>query len=122
MSCVMAKSEFEKALEKTQEIKITVKGRKSGKSITLPIWFVHEPGKLQLLPVRGSKTNWYRNLRKHSSIQVQAENSKHSGKAHLIEDKTRTKEIADKFGKKHGAGDLKRYYSVFDVSVEVPLV
>jgi deazaflavin-dependent oxidoreductase (nitroreductase family) len=118
----MAKSEFEKALEKTQEIKITVKGRKSGKSITLPIWFVHEPGKLQLLPVTGSRTNWYRNLRKHSNIQVQAENSKYDGKARLIEDKKKTKEIANKFGKKHGAGDLKKYYSVFDVSVEVPIV
>jgi len=118
----MAKLEFEKALEKTREISITVKGRKSGKSITLPIWFVHEPGKLQLLPVQGSKTNWYRNLRKHSSIEVQAEKLKSSGKARLIEDKKGTKEIADKFGKKYGAGDLKKYYSVFDVSVEVQIV
>src|SRR2546428_2792927 len=118
----MAKLEFKKALEKTRETSITVKGRKSGKSITLPIWFVHEPGKLQLLPVQGSKTNWYRNLRKHSSIEVQAANSKSSGKARLVEDKAKTKAVADKFGKKYGAGDLKKYYSVFDVSVEVQLV
>src|SRR3989442_12915222 len=118
----MAKLEFEKALEKTREISITVKARKSGKSITLAIWFVHEPGKLQLLPVQGSKTNWYRNLRKHSSIEVQAEKLKSSGKARLVEDKAKTKAVADKFGKKYGASDLKRYYSVFDVSVEVPLV
>lgn len=118
----MAKSEFENALDKTREISITVKGRKSGKNITLPIWFVHEPGKLQLLPVQGSKTNWYRNLRKHSTIQVQAESTKSAGKARLVEDKVKTKEVAAKFGKKYGAGDLKKYYSTFDVCVEVPLV
>ena len=118
----MAKSEFENALDKIREISITVKGRKSGKSITLPIWFVHEPGKLQLLPVQGSNTNWYRNLRKHSSIQVQAGNSKSSGNARLVQDKAKIRAVADKFGKKYGAGDLKKYYSVFDVCVEVPLV
>src|SRR2546427_9691488 len=102
----MAKLEFEKALEKTREISITVRGRKSGKSITLPIWFVHEPGKLQLLAGEGSKTNWYGNLRKHSSIEVQAEKLKSIGKARLIEDKKGTKEIADKCGKKYVGDDV----------------
>src|SRR5437879_3560720 len=103
----MAKLEFEKALDKTREISITVRGRKSGKSITLPIWFVHEPGKLQLLPVQGSKTNWYRNLRKHSSIEVQAEKLKSTGKARLIEDKKGTKEIADKFRSEEHTSELQ---------------
>jgi len=40
----------------------------------------------------------------------------------LVEDKAKIRAVADKFGKKYGAGDLKKYYSVFDVCVEVPIV
>ncbi len=118
----MANPQFEQALDKTNEINITVTGRKSGKSITLPIWFVHEPGKLRLLPVRGTKTNWCRNLRKNPMIQVQAGGSKISGKARLIDDKAKIKEAADRFSAKYGVGDFKRYYPILDVTVEVPVV
>jgi hypothetical protein len=46
-------------LARYQEIHITVTGRKSGRSITVPIWFVFEDGTLYLLPVKGSETQWY---------------------------------------------------------------
>jgi len=117
----MPNAEFEKALDKTREINITVTGRKSGKSITLPIWFVHEPGRLKLLPVRGTHTNWLRNLRKNPSIQVEAGSSKISQKARLIGDKAKIGEVAQRFSAKYGAGDFKRYYPIVDVTVEVPI-
>ncbi len=117
----MPNPQFEKALDKTREIDITVIGRKSGKSITLPIWFVHETGKLKLLPVRGAHTNWLRNLRKNPTIQVQAGSSRISQKARLIEDKTKVGEVAQRFSEKYGAGDFKRYYPIIDVTIEVPI-
>jgi len=117
----MPNPQFEKALDKTQEINITVTGRKSGKNITLPIWFVYEPGKLKLLPVRGTQTNWLRNLRKNPTIQVQAGSSRISQKARLIEDKARVGEVAQKFSAKYGAGDFKRYYPIVDITIEVPI-
>ena len=53
-----------------RQIKITVIGRKSGKTISIPVWFVLEGENLYLLPVRGSDTRWYRNVLKNPSIPV----------------------------------------------------
>ena len=38
----MSKSEFKDALDRTSEIELTVRGRKSGQDISRPVWFVHE--------------------------------------------------------------------------------
>jgi hypothetical protein len=43
-----------------RQIKLSVIGRKSGKTISNPVWFVLEGDKLYLLPVRGSDTQWYK--------------------------------------------------------------
>jgi hypothetical protein len=43
-------------LSRDRKITITVTGRKSGRTISLPIWFVWDDGKLYLLPVKGSDT------------------------------------------------------------------
>ena len=55
----MSNSEFKDALDRTSEIELTVRGRKSGQDISRPVWFVHENNTLYLLPVQGSETNWY---------------------------------------------------------------
>jgi hypothetical protein len=39
-------------LSRSREIIITVTGRKSGRAISIPVWFVWKAGKLYLLPVR----------------------------------------------------------------------
>jgi hypothetical protein len=49
-------------LSRDREIKITVTGRKSGRTISLPLWFVWDDEKLYLLPVKGSDTQWYKNV------------------------------------------------------------
>jgi hypothetical protein len=48
-------------LSRLNEITITVTGRKSGRPISIPVWFVLEDAKLYLLPVSGSDTEWYKN-------------------------------------------------------------
>jgi len=53
---------LEGRLSRDREITITVTGRKSGRTISLPIWFVWDDGKLYLLPVKGSDTQWYKNV------------------------------------------------------------
>ena len=60
----MAEDKFDRGLKKRQQISITVVGRRSGRTITLPVWFVSTDDGLLLLPVYGSQTQWYRNLRK----------------------------------------------------------
>ena len=52
-------------LSRSSEINITVTGRKSGRTVSLPIWFVWDDGMLYLLPVKGSDTEWYKNVLKN---------------------------------------------------------
>jgi len=58
------KDSLKDSLSRYREIKITVTGRKSGRAISNPVWFVLEDGKLYLLPVQGSDTQWYKNVLK----------------------------------------------------------
>jgi hypothetical protein len=44
-----------------------------------------------------------------------------SGKAKIITDANKAKEIVDKFKLKYGNLDIKKYYTKFDVGVEFPI-
>jgi hypothetical protein len=59
-------------LARYRQIKLSVIGRKSGKTISIPVWFVLEGEKLYLLPVQGSDTQWYKNVLQNSSIRIDA--------------------------------------------------
>ena len=104
-------------LSKASEINITVTGRKSGRSITLPIWFVWEDGKLYLLPVKGSDTQWYKNVLKNPAMRIEARGAAAEIKPVLVTDAIQVRSIVDKFRARYGAGDVKKYYSKFDVGV-----
>jgi len=53
-----SKQRSERTPARYRQIKITVIGRKSRKTISIPVWFVLEGEKLSLLPVSGSDTQW----------------------------------------------------------------
>ena len=117
----MDSSEIQKALDSSVELQITVTGRKSGRERSTPIWFVREGKNLFLLPASGSKNQWYKNGLKSRRIKIS------SGKMSLdlavkpISESKRVADVADKFRKKHGAADVKRYYARFDAAVELSL-
>jgi len=108
-------------LSRYREIKLSVTGRKSGKTITNPVWFVAEGEKLYLLPVHGSDTQWYQNVLKNPQIRIDARGAEVELKAEPITKSDAVKSIVEKFREKYGAGDVKKYYSKFDVAVEVAL-
>ncbi len=105
-------------LSRVSEITITVTGRKSGRVISLPIWFVFDEGKLYLFPVKGSDTQWYKNVLKNPAIQINVSGAKAEGKAAPITDANGVKSVVEKFRAKY-AGDVKKYYSKFDTAVLV---
>jgi deazaflavin-dependent oxidoreductase (nitroreductase family) len=115
----MVDAEFLKALKSSSELQITVTGRKTGRKISLPVWFIQENGTLWLLPVYGSDTNWYRNVAKEPTMQISIGGKKLTVKAKPVTDSLRINEVADKFKAKHGAGEVKKYYSKFDACVEL---
>jgi len=108
-------------LSRTNEIKITVTGRKSGRAITNPVWFALEGDKLDLLPVQGSDTQWYKNVLKNPMIRIEAGGAKAEVQAVPITDPKQVKSVVEKFRAKHGAGEVKKYYSKFDVAVVAQL-
>jgi deazaflavin-dependent oxidoreductase (nitroreductase family) len=111
---------FQDRLSRYREIKLTVIGRKSGKAITNPVWFVAENEKLYLLPVRGSDTQWYQNVLKNPNIHVDARGVARL-RAKPITQADAVRSVVDKFREKYGAADVKKYYSKFDVAVVAPL-
>ncbi len=108
-------------LSQSQEITITVTGRKSGRKISNPAWFALEGDTLYLLPVQGSDTQWYKNLLKNPSIKIEAGAVNGDFQAAPITDPKQVSSIVEKFRAKYGAGDVKKYYSKFDVAVRIQL-
>src|SRR5437879_3750764 len=104
-------------LSRSREVKISVTGRKSGRLISVPVWFVLEGDKLYLLPVQGSDTQWYKNVLKNPSIRIDARDAEAKLQAVPITDATGVSSVVNKFRDKYGASDVKKYYSKFDVAV-----
>jgi len=121
MQVPSSKETLKDRLARYRQIKLSVTGRKSGKMISMPVWFVLEREKLYLLPVRGSDTQWYRNVLKNPSIRIDARGVEAELRATPITDAKALKSVIEKFRQKYGAKDVKKYYSKFDVAILVKL-
>jgi deazaflavin-dependent oxidoreductase (nitroreductase family) len=104
-------------LSRYREINISVTGRKSGRTIAIPVWFVLEDDQLYLLPVQGSETQWYKNVLKNSSIRIDARGAEAEVKVVLVTDAAQVSSVVEKFRAKYGTNDVKKYYAKFDVAV-----
>jgi deazaflavin-dependent oxidoreductase (nitroreductase family) len=104
-------------LSRYREIKLSVTGRNSGRTISIPVWFVLDGDKLYLLPVQGSHTQWYKNVLKNPSIRIDARGPETKLQAVPITDAKAVASVVEKFREKYGASDVKKYYSKFDVAV-----
>jgi deazaflavin-dependent oxidoreductase (nitroreductase family) len=114
-----SKESIRDRLSRYREIKLSVMGRKSGRTISIPVWFVLEGDKLYLLPVQGSDTQWYQNVLKNPHIRVDAQGVEEKFRAIPVTDAKAVKSVIEKFQEKYGAKDVKKYYSKLDVAVLV---
>jgi deazaflavin-dependent oxidoreductase (nitroreductase family) len=115
------KNELKDRLSRYREINLSVIGRKSGTTITNPVWFVAEGDTLYLLPVYGSDTQWYQNALKNPQVRIGARGSEAQLTVKPIIRADAVKSVISKFREKYGARDVKKYYSKFDVAVEAAL-
>jgi len=106
-------------LARYREINISVTGRKSGRTISNPVWFVLDEDKLYLLPVKGSETQWYKNILKNPKMRIDARGEGSEFNAVPLTDAKQVSSVVEKFRDKYGAGDVKKYYAKFDVAVLV---
>jgi deazaflavin-dependent oxidoreductase (nitroreductase family) len=116
-----SKESLKDRLARYREIKISVIGRKSGRKISIPVWFVLDGEKLHLLPVAGSESQWYKNVRKNPSITIDARGVEAEFQAVPLTGAKAVQSVVEKFREKYGAGDVKKYYSSFDAAVLVKL-
>jgi hypothetical protein len=109
-------------LDRAREIELTVKGRKSGNEVSRPVWFVLEGKTLYLLPVNGSDTNWYKNMLVNPVLKLSLNGiDALSTKGRAVTDENQVADIVKKFKSRYSEGEVRKYYTKFDVAVEVPL-
>jgi len=119
----LSAKDFAAALKGKTEIEITAKGRRTGKTYSTPVWFIHEGNKIYLLPVSGSDTNWYRNILKDPSMTLTVGGKALKVKVKPITEPDRVKKVIGLFaGKYGGMSEIKRWYSKLDVAVEISLL
>jgi len=116
---IMTDPEFQKKLALVREMEITVTGRKSRRSISTTVWFVHEGQKLYLAPVKGTESNWYKNVLAEPTMQISTGGRKVTVKANPISDPWKVAEVVEKLRSKYGAGEVKRYHSKLDAALEI---
>jgi deazaflavin-dependent oxidoreductase (nitroreductase family) len=117
----MANEQFIKALQSSQEVELTVTGRKSVREITNPVWLVQEGDRLYLMPVNGSDSDWFKNILKEPTIRLAAGGTQIIARAKPITDPAGAGQVVDKFRAKYGDDNVDRYYPKRNVAVEVPL-
>jgi len=117
----MKESDLKERLRRYRQITLNVTGRKSGRTVSIPVWFVLEKDQLYLLPVLGSDTQWYKNILRNPLIVIDARGTEARGRAVSITEPKAVKSVIEKFREKYGPEDVKKYYSKFDVAVVVPL-
>ena len=117
----MAEDALTKALQKRRQISITVIGRRTSRSITIPVWFVFEENTLWLLPVYGSRTQWYRNVQKNRAITIQAGSARRNLRARLLKNAPAVRKVIRCFRDKYTPEQIKRWYTGLDVAVQIPL-
>ncbi|MHB8599031.1 MAG: nitroreductase/quinone reductase family protein [Ktedonobacteraceae bacterium] len=117
----MAHTDFSSAVQSANEIEITVTGRTSGRTHSYPIWFALDGNTLYLIPVKGSDTEWYKNVLKTPTIRLATREGKTlTASARPITDEAQLDNILEEFREKYGR-NVKSYYPKYDVAVEVPL-
>jgi deazaflavin-dependent oxidoreductase (nitroreductase family) len=117
----MASADLQAALSTTNEVELTTTGRKSGRQISCPVWFVQQGDKLDLLPVVGSDSQWYKNLLSNPAIRLAAGDAQSTAKATPVTDPARVSEVVASFRAKYGADNVAQYYPKPDMAVEVGL-
>ena len=117
----MTADTLSEALRKRKQISITVIGRRTGRAIKIRVWFVMEENTLWLLPVNGSQTRWYRNLKANRAITIEAGSERRELRARLRKTKAAVRKVIRRFREKYTAAQIKRWYTTLDVAVQIPL-
>jgi deazaflavin-dependent oxidoreductase (nitroreductase family) len=109
------------SLRRRKEVSITVRGRRTGRKITVPVWFVLDDDTLWLLSIDGPRTQWFRNVQADPAIVLIAGNRRRSVTGVPVTGRAAVRPVAERFREKYGRADVARYYSRLDGAVRITL-
>jgi hypothetical protein len=112
----LAKDDLKQRLGRYKHVKIGVVGVDDGISNR----FVLDGDKLYLLPMRGSRTQWFKKLQRNPQIHIDARGEAGEFRATPMTDANAVKSVLDKFIEKYGETAMSKY-SRLDVAVGVEL-
>lgn len=100
----MATSEI--LLEETPFLNLTTRGRKTGLSRSLELWFAFEDGKLFFLAHEDS--DWWKNIVKTPTVEVEVSEILFMGTGRLVPEKL--SHIYELFRRKYGDSQVEQWY------------
>lgn len=121
MTYLMANESLADALAGKDEVQITFVKSKDGKRYTIPVWFVLDGTRLQLLPMHGLKTHWFRDVVKGGGMKVGTKNVMKRVAPNVVRNPGKVEEVKKLFSQKYGEADVRKYYSTSEVALEIPL-
>ena len=95
-----AEDRIDRLLKNRRQISISVIGRRTGRTITLPVWFVSADDALWLLPVYGSRTQWYRNLLVNPTITIKLGSERRTLRARTLKAAGTVRSVIRRFREK----------------------
>ena len=108
-------------MKHSDEVTITVTGRRTKRKFSTPVWFVLDREKVILVPMKGSDNEWYKDLAEWPQIELGVDDITIPFKATLIRGPTRVEKVLDGFRTKYKSMWSESYYTKRDAYVEVPV-
>ncbi len=117
----MKPEDLRSSLKTEQEVELTVTGRKTGKPLPRPVWFVLRGPEIFFIPVTGTDCQWYKNILRNPRVTIRSNQQSQNGRLGAITEKKRVNEVIDLFKKKYGPEEMKRYYPNPNVAASLVL-
>jgi hypothetical protein len=118
-----SKDKFRDDLSNRRQISISVVGRRTGRIVTLPVWFTSQEDTLWLLPVYGSRTQWFRDLLQHPEITIKIGSERRTFPIRPLKSAAAVRRVVRSFGEKYTPELIKRLYpGPLDVAVKIGIV
>ncbi len=112
---------FLQSLRRRKEILITVRGRRTGRKLTLPVWVVLQGDTLWLLAINGPRTQWFRNVQADPTIVITAGARRRTVTGVPVTGRAAVRPVVERFRAKYGRRDVARYYTRLDGAVKIAL-
>ena len=97
-------------ISNVRDATITVISGKTGKKLTLSVWFVEEDHIIYLIPMHGRKTKWYLSVLSNPHIQLEINRGIFSGEVKEIIEKKQAEKVIRLFKDKYGERVYRNFY------------